>query len=135
MLEENETNYEAYYFYALNMENFHEAYNTLSSDPMNIEIVNENHIKASVNNLNANQLVFTSIPYDKGWKAYVDGQQVQPQKVMDSLMAIEMNAGNHHIELKYTPPGFALGMVISVISVVAFILLYNIKFRSIKKNK
>lgn len=135
VLEENETNYEAYYFYALNMENFLEAYNTLSSDPMDIEIVNENHIKASVNNLNTNQLVFTSIPYDKGWKAYVDGQQVQPQKVMDSLMAIEMNAGNHHIELKYTPPGFALGMVISVISVVAFILLYNIKFRSMKKNK
>lgn len=122
VLTENETNFENNFIYSLNLENFEQAYSYLANDPMDIEIVNQNHIKASVKNVQPNQLVFTSIPYDKGWSVYVDGEKVQPSVVLDTLMAIPTGSGDHEIEMKYTPPGLNIGLLVSIISVAVFII-------------
>lgn len=121
-LQEDETNFEAYNIYALNMDNFQKAYNALSQDPMSIEILSQNHIKATVENVGDNQLVFTSIPYDKGWRVYVDGQKVEASAVLDRLLVIETGAGSHTIEMKYTPPGFYAGLAVSIGALIALML-------------
>ena len=134
VLQEDETNFETQYFYALNMQNLERAYNTLSKDPMDIEIVSQRHIKASVKGVGANQLVFTTIPYDKGWQIYVDGTRVEANTVLNTLLAIPVGEGDHEIEMKYTPPGFKEGLIISGFCLVVFLILFIWQSKDFIKN-
>ncbi len=66
-------------------------------------------------------VIFFSVPYDQGWKAYIDSKEVN---ILDSggMMLIEAPAGFHEIRFEYRTPGYLLGAVISVISISLFLL-------------
>lgn len=51
-------------------------------------------------------LVFTSIPYDKGWRAVIDGKTVEPVKVGDAFLAYPVAAGEHQMSLRFIPMGW-----------------------------
>ena len=53
-------------------------------------------------------LLFTSIPYDKGWKAYVDGVETPYFRADYLLRAIEVPAGRHTIEWRFRAPHWSL---------------------------
>ena len=75
-------------------------------------------------------MLFTSLPYDKGWTAYVDGNEVKTEAICKkALTGINIEAGKHKIEFKYHAPGFLPGMIISALAVLILILLY--KFQDI----
>ena len=38
-------------------------------------------------------LVFFSVPYDKGWTAYVNGREVEIEEVNAGFMAVKVGAG------------------------------------------
>ena len=67
-------------------------------------------------------LVF-QIPYDSGWKATINGKNVSIEKVDNGLIGIQTMKGDNHIILSYTPPGFLIGIIISIISFI-FYLVY-----------
>ena len=46
---------------------------------------NDNHMIGTIN-VDKEQIIFTSIPYDKDWIVKVDGKEVKPIVVLDSLM-------------------------------------------------
>jgi uncharacterized membrane protein YfhO len=73
--------------------------------------------------------MLTSIPYEKGWKITVDGEKVEPEKVVNALIGIPMSAGEHVVTMKYTPPGWWMGIVLLNIGIVCivFIGLYDRK--------
>ena len=58
-------------------------------------------------------LVFTSIPYDKGWRAVIDGKTVEPVKVGDAFLAYPVAAGEHQVSLRFIPYGLVPGAVVS----------------------
>jgi uncharacterized membrane protein YfhO len=68
-------------------------------------------------------LVFT-IPYDVSWRITLDGQTVSPIEVQDCLMAVDVTAGTHTIELRYIPTGLIPGAVISLAALAACLGLY-----------
>lgn len=78
-------------------------------------------------------LFYTSVPYDSGWRAYVDGEEVtlaetyDPSatdvKLTDAVIAFPLSAGTHEVVLKYTAPGLTAGAVISIVCALAFVLL------------
>ena len=49
--------------------------------------------------------LFTSIPYEKGWSVWVDGQPVQPYAALGSLLAAPLTPGAHTVELRFVPRG------------------------------
>lgn len=55
-------------------------------------------------------LVFYSVPYDSGWRAYVDGQPVPIERVSIGFVGIPCPAGSHRITLVYETPGLILGL-------------------------
>ncbi len=59
-------------------------------------------------------MMFT-LPYDTAWKIHVDGQPVETFEVLDSLLAIELPEGEHHIELQYRNPWFLWGAFSSLV--------------------
>jgi len=58
--------------------------------------------------------------YEKHWKAYVDGSQVDVYPVDYLLRGIFLEKGNHLVEFIYDPLSFKLG---SFISLVTFVLI------------
>jgi uncharacterized membrane protein YfhO len=65
-------------------------------------------------------LVFFSIPHDSGWSAYVNGKEVDVHKVYYGFFAIECPEGKCDIELKYETPGFKLGAISTIVSLLIF---------------
>ncbi|WP_029232346.1 YfhO family protein [Butyrivibrio sp. VCB2006] len=64
-----------------------------------------------------------TLPYCKGWTAYVDGQKSELLKVNTMFMGLEMPAGNHEIVLKYHTPGLLPGFILMVLGIVLLVVL------------
>lgn len=77
----------------------------------------DNYIKASIN-AKKDELLLTTIPYDLGWKVYINGTQVETKKVFDTLMAISISSGENIIEFKYVSPGFIKGLTLTIIGLI-----------------
>ena len=77
------------------------------------------------------EMLMLTIPYDKGWKVYDMDNKLDTVSVVRGFTGVELGAGHHNIRMVYTPEGFALGMFVSVISWICFILL----IMKIKMNK
>lgn len=64
--------------------------------------------------LSAKKLVFFSVPYDKGWKAQVNGNDVEVLKVDFGLMAIPCEQGSSDIKFTYSMPFLKTGVLLTV---------------------
>ena len=62
-----------------------------------------------------------SIPYDKGFEVYVDGEKTNYEVVNKSFIGFDINEGSHNIKIVYTSPLFKEGLVISCIGLVLFV--------------
>lgn len=63
-------------------------------------------------------ILFTSIPYDKGWEIQVDGQTVSGEKLVDTFLGVRLTEGHHTISMTYCPQGLKEGIVITFCSAV-----------------
>lgn len=71
-------------------------------------------------------LVLYSVPYDKGWKAFNNGREVEIENVDNGMMAIKINKGMNNVKFTYYPRGLKLGLWLSIISYIG-LLIYCIK--------
>ena len=62
-----------------------------------------------------------SIPYDKGFEIYVDGEKTNYEVVNKSFIGFRINEGSHNIRIVYTSPLFKEGLVISCVGLVLFV--------------
>ena len=99
----------------------------------------EHHLTGSMTTASADQMILTTIPYDEGWKVYVDGEQVEIYETLDALMAFDIDAaGEHTLEMKYMPDCYVLGIIISISSILLFAALCVLEVvlrRTILKNR
>jgi uncharacterized membrane protein YfhO len=72
--------------------------------------------------------LLTSIPYDPGWKAKLDGTEISVIPVMQSLIGLEIPAGSKKLVLDFIPQGWLFGCTISIISLLV-LLFFLIKLR------
>ena len=84
-------------------------------------------------NLEKENLVFFSIPYDKGFKAYVNGKEMPIEKVNVGFMAVKAYAGENEITFVYKTPGLALGITLSLAALIA-LLCYLLIVKKYYKN-
>lgn len=101
---------------------FEQAYENLSKDVMTTTSLTGNSMKGIIN-VSEDGLFYTSIPYEKGWSAKVDGKKTEITPVGGSVVAFPLTAGNHEIELKFYPRGFRMGVVISLFCIGLFVLV------------
>ncbi len=64
----------------------------------------------------------TTIPYDQGWTAKIDGKTVAIKAFQDAFISITIPAGQHTIEFRYLPQGFLIGVSLLVICMLLFFL-------------
>lgn len=75
-----------------------------------------------------------SVPFDKGFSAYVNGEERDVVKVDNGLCAVFVNEGESEIEFSYFTYGVKPGAVISIIGALVFIV-YMIAVMSGRKRK
>lgn len=68
-------------------------------------------------------VVFSEIYYNKGWNAYIDGEQVPYLRANYVLRALPMPAGKHVVEFKFEPRIWVVGERISFAGSLLLILL------------
>lgn len=57
-------------------------------------------------------LLVTTIPYDKGWHAYLDGHEVPIKPYQEALITVKIPKGRHVLTFKFLPAGFKLGVTL-----------------------
>lgn len=71
----------------------------------------------------------TSIPYDEGFKVYVDNKAVEKQIVNKSFLGFKLSKGNHNIKIVYKSPLQKEGLILSFLGLISFISLLIIERR------
>ena len=69
--------------------------------------------------------MMTSIPWEDGWTVKVDGKKVEPVKLLNALVGIPLEAGEHEVTMTFTPPGWNIGLVCLVAGILILILFYR----------
>lgn len=75
------------------------------------------------------ELVFFSVPWDKGWSATVNGQPALVERVNIGFMGVRVPAGESTIRFEYTTPGLYAGIGITLVSLVLFAAYVTLRKR------
>jgi uncharacterized membrane protein YfhO len=124
-------NLESINVYYKALDSFKEAYNVLSLNQLDIEVMSDTYIKGNIN-VTDNNILFTSIPYDKGFSIYVDGKKYDTIAISDTFLGCVLPIGDHEIEIVYKTKGLNLGILISLVSICLYGMCYYFEK---KKNK
>ena len=121
-LEANASGTAKVYVCALNQEVFEEGYERCSESVMNTTYFRNGGKMEGTIHAAKDGLFYTSVPYEKGWVAYVDGNETEITPVGGSLLAFPLSQGEHTIVLKYAPNGFWPGLMVSLLCLATFTL-------------
>ncbi len=123
--------------YTINEKVFEKGYEILSDTQMLTETFDDTYISGRVTAKN-NCILYTSIPYDKGWNIIIDGEKLSEEKIIkfgEGLLAAKLEKGNHTVEFVYEAPGFKTGLIISLATLIVIIALILITGARNKKRK
>ncbi len=67
-----------------------------------------------------NQMLLTTIPYEKGWTLWVDGVKTPVTAYQKALICIPLTPGTHTIKMTFLSPGLISGCIISGMTVLVF---------------
>ena len=112
-----------FYAYALNEEVFNRFYEDLKTGFLNVEKYNDAYITGSVT-AKDNQVAFTTIAYDEGWSAYVDGKKVDTFKIANAYLGFNVPSGTHEIRLVFYPKMLKEGLIISGVSLLVLFIYF-----------
>ena len=120
--------------YALKKERFEEFYRDLADEQMIIEKFTDCKINGKIS-AQKDGVLFLSIPYEKGWKVYIDGERTETFKVLQAMLGVKVCSGEHNIRIEYTPEGFPLGVTITFLSaaLVCIIAYFERKRKMLRK--
>ena len=110
-----------YYFYELNQDGYEEMLATLGDEQLEVTNYDSTSIEGTIN-VNEDGLLFLSIPYSEGFKAYVDGNETEITPIEDALCSIRLTSGTHQIRLVYVPRYFNEAAIITTAAAVVFII-------------
>ena len=121
------------YVYHLNQEVLEEGYEKLNGGRLVLTEFADTHFKGTVH-ADTDRALYMSVPNDKGWTCYVDGVKTPVYSMFDAMCAVNVSAGEHEIEMRYSPPGFKAGVAVSVCSLAVFVVLFVIEKKRRGKN-
>lgn len=116
---EEDQKFKTFKAYELNLRVLHEAIEILSETTLQITEHGADWLKGSVTLEKAGRLIL-SIPMEKGWTMYVNGEETPIESFEGAFMAVDLEAGTYEIELEFETPGFKEGLLISAACIAVF---------------
>ena len=116
----------------LNKDNLSRLRGKLQKNEMIVTQMTDDSVKGTVN-MDKGQVLFTTIPYDEGWTAYVDGEPETPESIGDGFLCLWLEEGEHDVELRFIPEGMKLGIIITIAGWLIYIILCIVTVKSLKR--
>lgn len=123
MLEKNNFFIKDKYLGYFDYSEFNKAFNELNKNKFDMKKISDTNIKGDIISDKNNNILYTTIPYSKEWKAYIDGEKVKTEKIINSFIGVKVPKGKHTIEFKYRSRGLEIGGSISIITIVVILFL------------
>ncbi len=113
------------YFYYLDLNALEKLTNKLSKNEFIINKFTDSKLIGEITTDSYSSSIFTSIPYDEGWRVYVDGKRTEIYKNADALIGFDINeSGTHTLRLVYRPTALTYGLPISICSILIFVAIW-----------
>ena len=115
------------YFYFEDREKVKALMDEVRTSPSSLKKITSSHLLGSVTVPEEGGVVTLTIPYDRGWKVYVDGRRTPISRAAGILLSFDTSPGEHIVEMKYSPEGGLAGSIVSAGAAVLLICLvaYN----------
>ena len=133
-LEQGQSGSAQVYVNLLNKDVFEKGYEKISKDVMTTTNLTGSSMEGTID-VSEDGLFYTSIPYEEGWTAVVDGKEIEITPVGGSLLAFPLLKGSHEIRLYYYPKGFWPGFAVTTICLLTFAGLCAYTYIIKKKKK
>ena len=121
----------AYYF---NEDEYEELISELKKNQLEIYNMTSSKLEGKVNVTNDKDVLLITFLYNDFMKVKVDGEEVKPIEVLDSLIGIKLSEGEHTIELWYEPTLVKISGLVSIAFFIGSCLIisscFNHKERS-----
>jgi len=88
--------------------------NKYNLENLNVE---DDSVSGTINN-QENGILALSMPYNDGWKCFVDGEERETLKVNGIFTGIELTKGKHIVKFEFSVPLFREAMLISLFSLM-----------------
>ncbi len=129
-LKEDESSANVEFFvFTVDEEKFVQCYNELKSGQMEITEFSDTKISGNFT-AGENEILYTSIPYDKGWNITLDNEKVAEEDIIiisDALIGVKVNSGEHNISFEYSIPYMNIACIISFSFAFLLILGFILK--------
>lgn len=111
-------------------------YEELAKAGLQIEIMEDGYVKGRVESSEEKPVLFTSFPYEEGWKAYVDGEEQEIVPLLEGgFIGLRLEPGEHEVELRFTAPYSLQGKWLSLCGLIFLMILIVLDLYDTKKVK
>ena len=110
--------------YSLDQDVVDKYYDQINQSVFKVDSFEDTEITGSVD-AKEDGILYTSIPYYRGFKVYVDGEKAEIVKVGNAMIGVRIDKGNHNIRIKYRTYGLVTGLIITAAGwiLVAFFVI------------
>ncbi len=120
----NTFDYESLYFAYEDADEIKAVYDELIPGAMEVCSFDDTEITGKVTVQEDKPILFTSIPYNKYWNVYVDGEPVETTPVLaEAFLGVRLAPGDHEVRFWYSSPWVLAGRWIGVAGWVLFVVL------------
>ncbi len=121
-LENDKNNRIMTYLIKLDEDVLEAGFEKLSRNTLDVTEWTQTGFKGKINSDKAG-LFTTSVLYDEGFSAFVDGKEVEITPVGETFVAFPLSEGEHEIELKFLPKGLRAGVAVTAAGIIIFALV------------
>lgn len=113
------------YAVALDPAAFKKTMDILASESLQVTELHDTYVRGTIE-ASQDGILLLTMPYDQGWHAQIDGQPVAITAIDSGLIGLPITAGAHTVELRYTPLWFGVGLIITLLSILILLVIYQI---------
>ena len=112
-----------FFFYHFNQALFDQDIATLKDQQWDLTKAGGRVLEGKIT-AQSGQVMMTSIPYEPGWKVWVDGKKVDHLELFQAMIGVPLEPGEHTVKMKFTPKGLQLGLFLLVLGIFGAIAFY-----------
>lgn len=114
-------------FYTVKKNELEDLKNNIDEFIINKSKTKGDSLEGKINVSKDNSYFKLTIPYDKGFSAYVDGQKTDIQIVDKAFIGFKIPKGNHSIKIVYKAPLLKEAKIISLLGIILFVLILSVQ--------
>ena len=96
---------------------FSDVVSVRRNSALNLTSFRQNRIAGTVR-LDRPSILVVQTPFDRGWRAFQDGQAAPTLKADIGLLGVALDAGEHKVELRYRTPFLRTAFAVSLVSLL-----------------